>query len=187
MTDIAWRSRITGYGTAAPDVLMINPANWRVHPRQQQAALTALMDRVGWVRHVIVNEATGHIVDGHLRVQLALARGESELPVVYVTLSEAEERVILAALDPIAGLAATDTAALMALAASIQVDSPDVDEIGTLVQAMAGTSRPSAAPVPTQEQIDERTVELDHAFEQRHLQTYDADCPGCGHHFAFAR
>jgi hypothetical protein len=35
-----------------------------------------VLDRVGWVQSVIVNRKTGRLVDGHLRVQLAVDAGE---------------------------------------------------------------------------------------------------------------
>ena len=64
-----------------------------------------VLDSVGWVQEIIVNKTTGHLVDGHLRVELARQRGETEIPVKYVELEPWEENLILASLDPIAGLA----------------------------------------------------------------------------------
>ncbi len=104
----ALRSRIVGEGDAAPDQLLANPLNWRTHPRAQVDALEGLLKQVGWVQRVIVNRRSGHIVDGHARVELALRRSEPMVPVLYVDLSDDEERLVLAALDPIGGLAATD-------------------------------------------------------------------------------
>ncbi len=116
-----WRSRIVGHGEEAPGALMPNPGNWRRHPEAQRAALAGALSAVGWVQDVIVNRTTGRIVDGHARVELAVARGESTVPVVYVELDEAEERVVLATLDPLAALATTDDEALAALLADITV------------------------------------------------------------------
>ena len=56
-----------------------------------------------------VNTRTSHIVDGHQRVTSAIAKGET-VPVLYVDLTEAEERVILATFDPIGALAERDAA-----------------------------------------------------------------------------
>ena len=104
----AFRSRIVGEGEEAPDQLLANPLNWRVHPKEQVDALEGLLKQVGWVQRVIVNRRTGHVVDGHARVALALRRSEPTLPVLYVDLSEDEERLVLAAMDPIGGMAGTD-------------------------------------------------------------------------------
>ncbi len=46
----AWRNRIVGAGEEAPDQLLANPGNWRVHPKAQQDALAGALDEVGWVQ-----------------------------------------------------------------------------------------------------------------------------------------
>lgn len=74
-----WRNRIVEYGQEAPDQLLANPANWRIHPKSQQDALAGVLDQVGWVQTVIVNRQTGHVVDGHLRVSLAISRNEPSI------------------------------------------------------------------------------------------------------------
>ncbi len=57
----------------------------------------------------MVNRTTGHVVDGHLRVELAVARNEPSVPVTYVELSEDEERLVLATSTPSAAMAAAET------------------------------------------------------------------------------
>ena len=76
----AWRNRIVGTGDEAPDQLLANPANWRIHPKAQQAALVGALDTVGWVQQVLVNRRSGFVVDGHARVARALRRGEPTVP-----------------------------------------------------------------------------------------------------------
>jgi redox-sensitive bicupin YhaK (pirin superfamily) len=85
-----WRNRIAGAGEEAPDQLLANPANWRIHPKTQQDALAGALDAVGWVQQVLVNRRTGFVVDGHARVALALSRGEPSVPVLYVDLATHE-------------------------------------------------------------------------------------------------
>ena len=116
-----WQNRIVGHGEEAPDQLLANPRNWRIHPQAQQDALAGVLDEVGWVQDVVVNRQTGYVVDGHLRVSLAISRGEPAVPVVYVDLSPEEERLVLATLDPLAAMAGTDTAQLEALLGEIAV------------------------------------------------------------------
>src|SRR3972149_5705425 len=103
-----WRNRIIGHSEVDPTELLANPRNWRIHPQNQQEALEGRLSEVGWVDEIIVNQRTGFVVDGHLRVALALRREQTSLPVKYVDLSEAEEQLVLASLDPIAAMAATD-------------------------------------------------------------------------------
>ena len=70
-----WQNRTVGSDDVAPDQLLANPKNWRIHPIAQQDALAGVLDRVGWVGQVLVNQRTGHLVD--LRVELAITRGET--------------------------------------------------------------------------------------------------------------
>lgn len=110
-----WRDRIVGHGSVAPSELVANPANWRGHPANQRAALSQVLGEVGWVQNVIVNQRTGRLIDGHLRLELAIERAEEAMPVVYVDLSEDEERRMLLTLDPLAGMAEANAEALAAL------------------------------------------------------------------------
>ena len=117
-----WRNRITGHRQEAPEQLLAHPRNWRVHPKAQQDALAAVLDQVGWVQDVIVNQRTGHVVDDHARIALAITRQEPTIPVVYVDLDEAEEKLILASLDPLSAMATTDAEAMRELLAEITGD-----------------------------------------------------------------
>jgi len=116
---VAWRSRIVGHADVAPAELVPNPHNWRSHPAEQQRALAGALGEVGWVAEVLVNRTTGHVVDGHLRIELALARHEPTVPVTYVELSEDEERLVLASLDPLAAMATAEQEQLAALLAGL--------------------------------------------------------------------
>jgi DNA modification methylase len=141
----AWRSRILGHGEEAPDQLLANPRNWRIHPKAQQEALAGVLSEVGWVQDVIVNQRTGHVVDGHARVELAISRGEAKVPVVYVDLDENEEGIVLAALDPLAGMAVQDPEKWQTLLAEITVS----DEALRAMLApgpTAGNTDPDAVP-----------------------------------------
>lgn len=102
------RNRIVGHGEESPEAILANPKNWRTHGKDQQEAIDDVLNQVGWVQSVIINRRTGLLVDGHLRVELAKRKKEPTIPVVYVDLSEEEEALILAALDPIGGLAGID-------------------------------------------------------------------------------
>jgi DNA modification methylase len=133
-----WRDRIVSSGEEAPDQLLANPANWRIHPKAQQDALGSVLDRVGWVSGVLVNRTTGRLVDGHLRVELALSRGEPSVPVSYVELSEEEEALVLASLDPLAAMAGTDTDKLRALLDEVTIDS---DDLAAMLRSLAPEPR----------------------------------------------
>lgn len=127
MTD--WRNRITGQGTASPDELLANPWNWRIHGFEQQMALKGTLEDVGWIQNIVANETTGHIIDGHLRAKIAIDRGEKEVPVVYVQLTENEEKIALAAFDSIGAMAGTDQDMLNQLIADIDTDNELVKDL----------------------------------------------------------
>ena len=115
-----WRSRIVGEGDEAPDQLLANPWQWRIHPTSQQDALTGVLTEIRWVQRVIVNRQTQHLVDGHARVAVAIRRGEKSVPVLYVDLSEAEEKLVLASIDPLSALAIADAQKLDELLRDVQ-------------------------------------------------------------------
>ena len=132
----AWQNRIVGEGEVAAVDLVPHPQNWRKHPASQGTVLAQTLDGVGWVQRVIVNKRTGRMLDGHLRAELARKQGEqTPVPVVYVDLSEDEERTVLATLDPIAGMAIADEATLAGLVRSIE-DADLRSVAGTIAQTL---------------------------------------------------
>ncbi|MEO8372424.1 MAG: hypothetical protein ABI806_24775 [Candidatus Solibacter sp.] len=143
-----WRNRVTHYGQADPRDFLANPKNWRIHPESQQAALAAVLDRVGWVQAAaIVNEHTGFVVDGHLRVALAISRGEASIPVCYVDLTVEEEDLILASLDSIGGAALTDAEKLNSLLGGMgQIDASLASLFGDLLEEGQKTTLLDVAP-----------------------------------------
>ena len=142
MSSAVIRNRIIGHGQEAPDQLLANPANWRIHPKAQQAALAGVLDEVGWVQSVIVNQRTGHLVDGHMRVSLALRDGVASVPVAYVDLSPEEEALILATIDPISAMAVTDSDQLAALLADVSPSSADVQTMLDEMSVNSGVTAP---------------------------------------------
>src|ERR1039457_4871354 len=122
-----WQNRITRYGEAAPDQLLANPKNWRVHPKGQQDALESALCKVGIVQNVVVNERSGRMIDGHLRVEMAISSGQPTVPITYVDLSDDEEKLILATIDPLAGLAGTDRKLLDSLITDIRLTDLGLD------------------------------------------------------------
>jgi hypothetical protein len=114
-----WTSHIVGYGEEAPDQLLAHTRNPRRHDRYQQAIMEASLREIGLVQDVIVNQRTGMVIDGHMRVQLALRVGMPTIPVKYVDLDEETELVAIASFDAIAGMAESDEAAFTDLLDSV--------------------------------------------------------------------
>ena len=133
-----WRNRIVGYSEEEPDQLLANPFNWRIHPAAQQNALSGVLKEVGLVQNVVANRTTGHLVDGHLRVMLAMRENQPTVPVTWVELSEEEEHLILASLDPLAAMATADAGALDALLSSVQSGEAGVQAMLAELAAHSG-------------------------------------------------
>ena len=134
-TAVQWDNRIVGHDAAVdPNDLLANPWNFRIHSHLQQGAIEEAVRTYGWVKSVIVNVTTGHIVDGHGRVTVA-ARHEQMVPVEYVRLTEEEEQLALASLDHIVGMAGTDKEKLAELMGLIESHEVQYDD--TLTEMLA--------------------------------------------------
>jgi len=156
-----WRSRITSTAEVDPSDLLANPRNWRIHPKKQQLALEMVLDEVGWVDEVIVNETTGFVVDGHLRASLALRRNEKRMPVKYVRLTEAEEALVMATLDPIGSMAAVDEDKLADLLNELNKAKVGADALLAMVADAEGVSYGEDTNPPARDvTIYEQAVQL---------------------------
>ena len=132
-----WKNRIVGFDTKPAKWFLANEQNWRIHPMVQQSALKGSLEAIGWIQDVIVNKRTSEewgkdkgvetLIDGHLRISLALREGDDiPVPVKYVDLSPVEENMALLFLDPIAAMASTDVEKLEGLMRQIQTGNTDV-------------------------------------------------------------
>lgn len=151
-----------------PSTLTPNPRNWRRHPTTQRDALAGVLDDVGWAGAALFNRRTGRLIDGHLRLDVALQRGDDAMPVLVGEWDDAQEAEILATLDPIAALADTDGAALTDLLRDVSTGSAAVmDVLGRLADDAA--------------LFDPTSVEFDE-FDESVVDEVDYHtCPSCGH------
>lgn len=138
-----WTNRIVGHEEVSVDSILENPANWRIHGKVQQMALSGLLNEVGLVQSVIVNKRSGRLIDGHLRLALAKREGQPTLPVVIVDLNEEEERKVLATLDPIGALAERDNEKLSDLLEGLDANDDGLKE---LLQVLSADSAGAALP-----------------------------------------
>lgn len=140
-----WQNRIVGHNTVDPKTLTANDRNWRIHTPEQTRALAGAIGDIGFIRSVTVNKRTGRIIDGHLRVALALEQGQAGIPVEFVDLSDSEEAEALATLDPLAELAGIDIGKLEELTGLF--DSGSLDLRHMLDQKLSGEEAHEAAEV----------------------------------------
>lgn len=133
---MTWKNRIIKSDIVPLNKILPNAANWRKHPDKQKEHLKGSLDNLGWIRSVLVNLRTGKewglmdrkptIIDGHLRLDLAVQNNEKKIPVEYVDLSPDEEKIALASIDPLAAMAEIDKKALDSLIAGIKTDDPKI-------------------------------------------------------------
>lgn len=168
---MSWTNRITSHENVDPRELTAHPLNWRDHPLAQQQALDATVGAIGWVKEVIVSKRSGRILDGHLRVERATANDEATIPVAYVDLSENEENLILATIDPLAELAGTDREQLTDLLYSIDGEREGFNDMLTALVAEHGLN-PQAGPIDTEQGDTSPGDEKDDST---------VICPRCGH------
>lgn len=100
---LEWRS---------PRTLQPHVLNWKSHPAAQRDSYHDLKDEVGWAGALLFNEQTGHLLDGHMRLQDALETNEPEVPVLVIDVDEATELKILTYLDLVGSLFKTRQSAL---------------------------------------------------------------------------
>src|SRR5579883_2442809 len=124
-----WKNKIVGHDEVDPAVLVANDRNWRKHPEFQRKALRGAIGDVGFICSVTVNRRTNRIIDGHLRVDLALADGVPTIAVEYVDLDDAEEAEALATIDPLVSLAGTDPMQFDCLLREVHTGSAEIQEL----------------------------------------------------------
>lgn len=152
-----WQSRITRHAEVAPHDLVQNPMNYRVHTQEQDETLTALLQQVGWVDDVIVAEGSNLILDGHLRVAIALREGEPVVPVGYVNLTPDEERLVLATYDQVTRMASLNAVKVDTVLRQIDTDQPAIQSALDKLSQFAGLTwdGPDDATMSWAEEPDE--------------------------------
>ena len=130
MSERRWANKIVGHAEVDPRTLVEHPRNPKVHPPEQDVVVDASLVQLGWVKSVQVNEVTGHVVDGHERLALALQYGEPLVPVEYVRIPEELEGSALLTLDASAALAQRHVEHWQALHREAQRQTQDASLLG---------------------------------------------------------
>lgn len=117
-----FRNRIVRFEFVEVGQLLAHPLNWRIHPKQQKDAVEGSLAEFGWILPILINQRTDYVVDGHLRVDVALQSGEETLvPVLWLDLSEREEKALLLLIDHLTGMAVPDADKMAMLIPDISV------------------------------------------------------------------
>jgi len=127
---------------------------------------------VGIVDTICINETTGHLVDGHLRMVLAERHGVTSLPARWIAVSEAEEAEVLLTFDWITSLATYDRDNTDALLRMVHTGDEDVQAMLAEMAETQGIIPPDFQPIDISEQ-----PRLDQ------LEPKWVICPCCGEKF----
>jgi DNA modification methylase len=153
------RNRIRELRSVKASQLLPNPKNWRRHPKEQKAALRALLNEIGYADALIARELSDgrlQLLDGHLRAETTR---DELVPVLVLDVTEEEGDKILATLDPLAAMAQADEEQMQALLARLQFESP---ALGPLLERMAGEQAWQAIGLP---ELTDPEVRLERAAE----------------------
>jgi len=107
-----WQNRIVGHEDVDPLTLRAHAKNIRTHASAQRRLLESALDELGHVGKIVVSQRTRRVLNGHLRVELAIGRDEPTIPVTWIDVDEAEELVVLAFFDQIGEQAEIDATKL---------------------------------------------------------------------------
>jgi len=123
------RDRIRELRRVPANELVVNPRNWRRHPKGQADALRGLLTEIGYADALLARELPDGrllLIDGHLRKDTT---PDAQLPVLILDVNEEEADKLLLTLDPLAALAESDSERISALLQTVRTDSPAVEEL----------------------------------------------------------
>ncbi|MBN1461397.1 MAG: DNA modification methylase [Armatimonadetes bacterium] len=138
---MGWDNNVVAYDVLPPDQLLAHPGNFRRHPAAQREALRGSLNELGVIAPVLVNRLTGHLLDGHARVEEYLSAGVEKIPVAYVEVPAEKEPLALLSLDPIAAMAEADEQALDALLREVSTDEAGLEQMLADLAKEAGLTR----------------------------------------------
>jgi len=143
----------------ARDILP-NPKNWRTHPKRQQDALRGVLAEIGYADALLarqLEDGSLELIDGHLRAETT---PDMVVPVLVLDVDEKEADLLLATLDPLAGLAESNADALKSLLGEL---APKSESVEAMLESLARDAKISmeAAELPeTPEPQLDRAEEL---------------------------
>jgi hypothetical protein len=128
------RDRIRELKRVKASELRHNPRNWRRHPVAQAEALRGLLGEIGYADALLASELPDgqlELIDGHLR---AATTPDNLVPVLVLDVTEEEADKLLLTLDPLAGMAETDSKRVAQLLSTVRTDS---EAVGALLERIA--------------------------------------------------
>lgn len=162
-------------------------------------AIQRSVERWDVVEPLVWNERTKHLVSGHQRLKVLVARGDTDVDVSVVDLSETEEKALAVALNKVQGR--WDDLKLFDLLTTLDQEGVDLRLTGfspeSLVELAKDIEKPlfvPAAPAAlpdtvlatstvTQKEIQQAQAKQEERFAGAAKEIQDVTCPNCGHEF----
>ena len=164
-------NRIIGLRMVKAADLKKHPKNWRTHPDNQRAAVSALLEEVGFADALIAREDTDGslvLIDGHLRAEIA---DDESVPVLVLDVSEYEAEKLLLTIDPLSAMADLDREKLGALLSADETKDKALCDLKEKMAAAAGLIQDRDAPETSSKEIELGEFTFAHT------------CPECGFEF----
>ena len=169
-----WDIKVTRHSLEDPMTIAAHPKNWRIHRDAQREGLRDMIEDIGFVRSINVNENTGFCFDGHLRVSLAIQEKQKLIPIEWCDLTDEEEHKALMTVDILSGMADTEREQLEDLYNNANLESQTLAEIN---EQMTDDPLPDPAEdsskVPANAQPNARDIQVDLIYT---IQGADATC-----------
>lgn len=145
---MAFADRIKEFRRIPAGQIVSNLENWAVHSEAQSDALDAVLATIGFAGALLVftnEDGLPELVDGHLR--LTKFQPDELVPCLVLDVDREESRVLLATVNPIAAMVATDPDKLASLLDNIDTEN---DELARLLDDM----RPAVQEAGELEEVD---------------------------------
>lgn len=169
------RDRIRELRRVPARKLLPHPANWRLHPPLQQAALEALLAEVGYAGALLAREREDgqlELIDGHLR---AATTPDTDVPVLILDVDATDAKKLLATFDRLGSVAQADYDRLRSLLATVDFQSPACDALFEDLRQRAAEHAAHAATIDAAEAEVQSLYQVcvDCASEAEQRQVYD--------------
>jgi Acetyltransferase (GNAT) family len=124
-----FRDRIKEHRRVKASTIKPHPENFREHPTAQSRAMTGVLEEVGISRSLLGYDDPEWglvLLDGHLRQEIY---GDQDVEIEVLNVTRDEARKILATLDPLATMAATNTEKLDELLKNVTTETAEIQAL----------------------------------------------------------
>lgn len=149
-----FRNRVKELRLVPASKLRPDEENWRRHGRTQRRHMESLLEDIGFAGAVLAREDENgiHLIDGHMRQEIA--SDDQEVPVLILDVDADEARKLLATYDSVGSFADADRSRLEAVIRKVKTGN---DQVQNFIDRVAAKNRiipPSHIPDPKKDLDD---------------------------------